>query len=187
MKKIVLTFILIPIFILKVSAQSNEIDNSILPWHSSRDLNWSDFQGEVDPNTFGSAMTSHKIEVLPTNVMVDENDNIQDYEKMTVQAQFYKNKSWTTTKSDLILIHEQLHFDIAELFARKIRKRFTVFKLNNVTTFSAYLNCYNLFWKECRKMQRQYDSETSHGQNESVNEAWVRRVRTKLGSLSSFE
>jgi hypothetical protein len=174
-------------FIVGVKAQGDSNNQSTLIWDSSRKLQWTDFKGHVDPNKFGSAMTSHKIEIKPTNVMVDENDNIQGYQKMTVEAQFFMNKSWTATSSQHILSHEQLHFDIAELYARKIRQRFEEFKTNGIASFSKYQECYNLFWKESRNVQKRYDEETKHGQNKLKNKNWAIKIARQLDELKEFE
>lgn len=167
--------------------QSAELENIILIWDANRELVWTDFQGETDPNTISSAMTSHKIEILPTNVLVDDQDNIHGYEKMTAEAHFYINKSWTTTQSLTILKHERLHFDITELYARKIRQRFAEYKANKIASFSVYSDCYQLFWNECRKTQQRYDQETDHGRDIAKNELWAHQIETQLEALSAFE
>tara|TARA_R100000935_G_scaffold23395_3_gene42763 strand:- start:5446 stop:6045 length:600 start_codon:yes stop_codon:yes gene_type:complete len=186
MKKL-MNLIFIVFFVMGINAQGGSNGQSIIDWDSARKLRWTDFKGKVDPNKFGSAMTSHKIEILPTNVLVDENDNIQNYEQMTVEAQFFTNKSWTTSNNNDILKHEQLHFDIAELYARKIRKRFEELKSDGVATFSKYQECYTIFWKECRKIQKQYDNETSHGQYKNVNQRWATNITNQLEELKGFE
>ncbi|MCT8341206.1 DUF922 domain-containing Zn-dependent protease [Flavobacteriaceae bacterium TK19130] len=187
MKKLLLSVILSIVPFLNSIAQGDGVNNSIIAWDSDNKLEWSDFQGEIDPDKFGSAMTSHKIEILPMNVMVDEEDNIQGYENMTVQAQFFKEKSWTATTSNYMLSHEQLHFDIAELFARKIRKRFEELKSNEIATFSKYQKAYSLLWKECRRMQIRYDKETKHGQLQDINSMWEKDIAEQLNDLKEFK
>ena len=187
MKKIFYLIFLSFISNLSGFSQNTEANDSILPWNLSRLLKWSDFRGKVDPNKFGSALTSHKIEVLPANIVVDRNDNIQGYENLTVQAQFYRNSSWTVTNSQSILDHEQLHFDIAELFARKIRKEFSGFKANKIVTFSVYLDCYILLWNDSRNMQERYDSETRNGQDISKNQLWATEISKQLENLDNFK
>lgn len=100
----------------------DEYESNKIIWNQDKKLEWKDFTGVLDPNLFGNALTSYKIEIIPENVLVDAEDNIQNYENLTVVAKFYKDKSWATSRTDGLLAHEQLHFDIAELYARKIRK-----------------------------------------------------------------
>ena len=107
-------------------------------------LSWSDFQGVVDPNTFGRAKTSYKIDIIPENVKVDEQDRIQGFEALTVDARFYKKQSWTTVpiNDTIVLGHEQIHFHIAEIFARKIRKKFINLQKNKEARFAVYSESY---------------------------------------------
>lgn len=43
--------------------------------------------------------------------------------KFIIVAQFIPKKSWTKSKNRLILLeHEQLHFDIAEIVCKKVKK-----------------------------------------------------------------
>ncbi|MBL4662213.1 MAG: hypothetical protein JKY22_01305 [Flavobacteriaceae bacterium] len=130
---------------------------TFITWSEDYQATWADFQGVVDNGYLLAAMTSYKIDLQPETVMVDENDQIQGYENLTVIANFYKKTSWHSTNSDHILKHERLHFDIAELFSRKIRKRFSELENRKQATFSVYQEVFTLFWKECRMMQKQYD------------------------------
>jgi len=167
-------------------AQDND-PTSYISWDDGYQLKWTDFQGNTEGNFILAASTSYKIDLLPESVLVDENDQIQGYEKLTVVANFYKNTSWHTTNSQYILKHERLHFDIAELFARKIRKRFSELKKGKQASFAVYQDAFTLFWKECRKMQKQYDLETNHGRKLEVNEIWQTRILKELESLVAFK
>lgn len=170
-------------------AQENvhQPDGSIIPWKSSVRLSWNDFQCEEEPEVYARAMTGYKIDIFPLEVMVDEFGRIQGYEKLTVKAQFYKNHSWTSTQNVFLLEHEQLHFDIAELYARKIRKRFAELKSVEETRFSEYQENYSLLWSQCRNYQRLYDKETESGQNLKVNQEWNQRIFEELEELNTYE
>jgi len=161
--------------------------NSFISWAENYSLSWNDFQGPPDENYTMAALTSYKIDLLPEAVMVDENDQIQGYENLTVVANFYKNSSWHSTISDHILQHERLHFDIAELFARKIRRRFSELKKGKQASFSVYQDAFNLFWKQCRNMQKQYDRKTNHGGVIEINKEWQERILKELKSLDDFK
>ena len=83
-----------------------------------------------------------------------------------VNAYFYPEESWykPAVCDTFILGHEQLHFDISELFARKMRGR-----LRN-TTFSENVkqevrDIYQETLKELEAMQDRYDWETNFSRN----------------------
>jgi len=158
-----------------------------ITWSENYQVQWNDFQGPADENYVLAALTSYKIDWKPEAVMVDENDQIQGYENITVVANFYKNSSWHSTSSSHILEHERLHFDIAELCARKIRKRFSELKKGKQATFSVYQQAFTLFWKECRALQKRYDRETNHGGAVEINKKWQRQIWNELKLLDQFK
>lgn len=173
-----------------ISQKHKIIDNdTILSWSASRKLTWDDFKAKKDPNRYGlnDAMTIYKLEILPETVLVDEEDRIQGHEKMDIVTYFFKKKSWTVKRKDMrLLVHEQLHFDIAELFARKMRKEFYKLKKNKVDTFSAYQSVYTTLWKSCRMYQKQYDDETKHSRDLVRNEKWVEKIYKELQLLEEY-
>jgi predicted secreted Zn-dependent protease len=104
-----------------------------------------------------------------------------------VRCFFIKSKSWKKEGvSETLLQHEQLHFDIAELFARKLRKdlsRKTSINDNNEIYFKGiYKNVIN----ECIAMQLQYDRETNHSRNRQFQVLWEGAIQEKLQQLSNY-
>jgi len=163
-------------------------NNSTIIWEASKKLTWNDFQGKTDSINFGKAKTSYRIRIIPENVTVDENDNIYGYEKMTVQAEFDKNHSWSLAKFDtVVLAHEQLHFDIAELFARKIRKQFHENIIAQKKTYERFWADYKKLWSECSTFQKKLDNETNHGRNKEQNKLWRQLVFEKLIKFEGFK
>ncbi|MDC8005660.1 DUF922 domain-containing protein [Aureisphaera galaxeae] len=175
------------LFLVAFAYAQEKVPDSVVVWNPTKKLMWTDFQGEVGKYDFGRASTSYKIVIVPETVLVDEDDRIQGYEKMTAKAHFYKTTSWTATQNYQVLVHERLHFDIAELFARKVRKRFAELKAEKEARFSVYYKEYNAIWKECRSLQKQYDSETNHGRNLKENEEWATLVNEELELFKAFE
>ena len=101
-----------------LSAQ--EIVESI-EWDASRKLTWEDFRGSVPLDAVPAATTASGISYeYSANLMHHE-----VYLDFEVTAYFYPNESWYTPDScdAFILQHEQLHFDISEVFARKMRMK----------------------------------------------------------------
>lgn len=156
-----------------------EIVESI-SWEASRKLNWNDFKGSVPPAAVAAATTASGISYnYSANLMHHE---VQlDFE---VTAFFYPKESWY--KPDIcdaaILQHEQLHFDISELFARKMRM-----KLRN-TSFtenvkSEIRKIYRETIKEMEKLQDMYDWETNFSRNDEAQERWNARIKDALERL----
>lgn len=160
------------------------IDNdTIITWSEHRKLSWEDFKGNKDSINFplNEAATNYSIYLFPKTIRVDE------YKKINAITFFYKNTSWTTNSSSGLLAHEQIHFDIAELFVRKIRKNFLEMKGNNVTDIYEYVKIANNLDAQCLKYGQLYDQETEHGTMSLKQLEWQDRVAKELKELDSYK
>ncbi|GAA4892024.1 hypothetical protein GCM10023311_15560 [Flaviramulus aquimarinus] len=178
--------ILLLVFIILGYHSFSQEDNNTMPWNASNKLEWKDYKGTLNPEIIAYASTSYKIDIIPENVIVDLNDYIVNYQDLTVVANFYKNHSWTVSNDVELLNHERLHFDIAELFARKIRKRFSELKNSGEKRFARYQNEYNALWQSCRVFQKKYDSETNHGAKKNESGIWYKKVAALLENFKNF-
>jgi hypothetical protein len=85
------------------------------------------------------------------------------------------------------LKHEQIHFDICELYARKLRQKFTetnfakVKSLDNETT-----KMYTKISSELFKEEEKYDKDTEHGLNSAKQKIWDADIKAKLKELEAF-
>src|SRR5436190_4980330 len=107
------------------------IDTSeFIPWSINRKLTWNDFHGFASSYSQADAATAIHISARPF------------YHKKKlyydVNAYFIPNQSWFRTKSAALLRHEQLHFDIAELYARKVRKKISEYSQMGVRDVHEY-------------------------------------------------
>ena len=57
-----------------------------------------------------------------------------------INCRLSKNKSWVRYKSDYVLSHEQGHFDITEIFARKLNKMMSEYKFDKEITGTTLQN-----------------------------------------------
>jgi len=156
---------------------------STIQWSKDLKLTWPDFKAIPNEEIIAYALTSYKIEILPSNVAVDSNNNIPNYETLTVVANFYTTHSWVFEKSDYLLSHEQLHFDIAGLYAYKMRTEFEKLKKQKVANFDSYSEVYKKLWAECREVQKAYDKETNHGQRVEENNQWIANITQQISHI----
>ena len=68
-----------------------------------------------------------------------------------------------------------------------MRKAFKELIEQENADFDAYQRVYEQYWRECAKMQRQYDLETSHGRKYAINDQWKTKIDLKLSALSIYE
>ena len=90
-----------------------------------------------------------------------------------VSANFNKNTSWCRKEyqSETLLKHEQLHFDIAELFARKLKLAFSNYSYSR-NYQNEILEIFEEKKLEYHAMQRRYDEETEHSLNMFKQKEW---------------
>ena len=102
-----------------------------IAWSSETRLSWKDFKGKPT-NDRAAAITASGITYRFSTSGTRDNLEV-DFE---ISTYFYPNKSWYQPHmvDSVILSHEQLHFDISELFARKFQKQLseTTFTRENV-------------------------------------------------------
>ncbi|WP_051477710.1 DUF922 domain-containing protein [Aquimarina pacifica] len=165
------------------------VSTNVVQWQEGVFLTPNDFKIVKESDLFDveNAVTTYKIEILPKEVIVDEDDNIVNYLKMNLATYFYKNRSWLGDKNDpKLLAHEQLHFDIAELFARKMRKAFEELKNKKIMSFDAYQEVYYKYWKACKIYQNTYDKETFNGSMPIPSNDWLLKIHDELSDLEAY-
>jgi predicted secreted Zn-dependent protease len=94
--------------------------------------------------------------------------------------------SWGRIKNDHILSHEQGHFDIAEIYARKLNKALSAYVFNRNTVSRDVNAIYDDVIKLHHKAQEQYDDETDYSRNFKEQEEWKNRIAAELKILESF-
>jgi predicted secreted Zn-dependent protease len=147
-------------------------DDDYIKWQEDRRLTWEDFK--ADPVKMGNtaAMTTTHLG-FGYSVM-----NGQVTYK--IDCRFEKKKSWGLVKNDWILKHEQGHFDIAELFARKLNQRTTEYKFNRSSFKTDLDSIYKAVVEEKEKYQQQYDDETDYSRNKKKQEDWLKKIEEEL-------
>lgn len=175
--------ILILIFLSSASTlQQKQLENNLISWNSERKLKWSDFLGEV-PKSKYLATTYTTIRAIPITYCID---SLQ----YNITSDFLCDESWTKDRVSVsLLAHEQLHFDISELAARKIRKEYSEYNLMDLKT--SYKKLSDIFKKYSTSfldsMEIKYDKETNHGVNLEIQLLWEKKIKKELNDLSRFK
>lgn len=188
MRKQILILMLLTSTLIGAQEYKSLDNDTIISWNKNRKLQWDDFKAvkDADDASFNDAKTTYKLEILPEIVQVDEQDRIYGYERMSIATYFYKKMSWTVKRDPSLLAHEQVHFDIAELFARKMRKAFSELKKKKINTFGAYQNTYHKFWEACKKYQKQFNAETRNGIDTVSDLEWIEKIEKELDELKAY-
>lgn len=155
-----------------------------MQWSEDRQLTWDDFQGTPDAGDSFVASTNSGISFSFSY----QTRNGKMKLKYEVLCNFYPELSWyrPTMVSSYILKHEQTHFDISELFARKLRKAMaeTQFSTQPKEEVNAL---YNDIERQRREMQQLFDLESDHSKNEEAELHWRKFVANELMKYDAYK
>lgn len=153
-------------------------DYETISWSSDRRLSWDDFRGEVPLNSRAAAITASGITYRFSTSGTKGNMQV----KFKIDAFFYPTKSWYQPEvcDEVILSHEQLHFDISELYARKLHMRLSNESYTNNDVKAKVKRIYRDINKELNDFQNQYDDETNFSRNRERQQEWILRIEKAL-------
>lgn len=146
-------------------------------WQKDSMLTFADFHAKIPKGYAGCASTF----ILLTPI--EQSGNIV----FSVQAVFMKSKSAITKTSDYILKHEQLHFDICELYARKLRQMMAETDFTKVKNIQSEIQkMYNKVNNEFIKTEDKYDNDTNHGENPAKQKVWDDDIASQMKDLDKY-
>lgn len=152
-------------------------DDTNIPWSGRRRLNWEDFRCAPVRNTEAVALTSTSLGIT---YKVKNGKFVYD-----ITCTFSKQHSWGLLKTSYILAHEQAHFDITELYARKLHQQLQDYRFNERTFKQDISNIYHQVVKEKEAFQELYDGQTDHSRKKGVQEEWLVRIEALLADTES--
>ncbi|MBT8303127.1 MAG: hypothetical protein KJP09_01545 [Bacteroidia bacterium] len=173
------------ILVIFLIAFGNNPYETQMVWNEDYRLQWSDFKAQPEEGIDAVAITasglSSDFSARTTSTrLVDYSSN--------VVAHFYPDKSWykPSKVNEIVLAHEQLHFDITELNARKLRKRIAEFgfTINIKSEMNVLVEMSN---KELAKMQELYDDQSNYSMNIEAQKKWQLYIRDELNKLSNYK
>ena len=146
-------------------------------WQPGIKLTWPDFKARPDTSSNAAAITASGIS-YEFSTQQEGSGLTLDF---TVHTYFYPGRSWYQPEvcDAVILSHEQLHFDISELFARKFRKllRETRFSRDVKAEIGALFREVN---RELAAYQDKYDKETNFSRNREQQQIWNAKIAQAL-------
>jgi hypothetical protein len=181
-KPLVLLILLVSFFTVHAQKSSlsptvKKFKNDTVVWKKDSLLKKEDFKAKVKKNELGSSTTC--IFVYP-----NESNGVLVF---SVEALFVKSKSFITPTSEYVLKHQQLYFDICELYARKLRKMISdkdFKKVSNVTEVIQQM--YTKVNNEYAKEEQKYDTDTNYGLNAAKQQVWADDIQKQLTALDAF-
>lgn len=151
---------------------AQEPGEDLIPWSSTRKLTWADYKAAPNPASDAAATTTSYL-IFSYSV----SDNNFTY---SIASKFSRTRSWGLHKTAYILSHEQGHFDIAEIYARKFNKKLKEYSFNPRTYVKDLKKIYQEILDEKDKMQQDYDRETQHSIHREKQAEWLKKIARLL-------
>jgi len=152
-------------------------------WSVDRKLSWDDFKGVPDtlnyPNTL--ALTN-------SGFGYESGVNMFKAGKVFIQSVFDTNKSWVVLegRNDYVLRHEQIHFDITEIYSRKLRKELADANINSKNAANSK-PIFERIFREMELRQKRYDQETKRGKKKETQEHWEAIFELELAKYEFYK
>ncbi|MFL0352365.1 hypothetical protein [Xanthomarina sp. GH4-25] len=163
----------------------SQIEKPTILWNDSIKLSWNDFKDQPDLNTDVVAITASGMTFQYS--IKKSNNQIVGFTSKVVTL-FYPDKSWYKPERATahILSHEQLHFDITELYVRKFRKQISQIIVSE--NLAENLDSLHLqIQKDLKNRQNLYDTETDYSRHVETQAKWQEQIGMELSNLSNFK
>lgn len=155
-------------------------DKNLILFDRSRKLMIKDFKGKPDHNSHGVGATysgiSMEMQGTSKNGVVTVN--------VTLTVYFDQTKSWMKPegKTDRVLAHEQIHFDLTAIKACDLAKAIEQGKFTADNVQQKIRDLQEHHTRELGKLQQAYDKETKHGTITGKQAEWSAKVVEQLAA-----
>lgn len=173
------------------------VKDEFILWQENKKLKIQDFKVEnkdtvkVNRQQFLGAISAIRIEYSSFQ------RNKNSVPEFSIKTYFDPNESWMLLKNDYVLQHEQIHFDLTELYARKMRKSVESLRQKHVTNISIYRKKIQHWNVMKEKASNQFDADNQDYyikigqkilfQKNPKQEAWKKKVDRELFQYSLFK
>ncbi len=165
-------------FLMPAGVLAQDPGEELINWSGSRKLTWADYKARPDLNSDAAATTT-------TYLVFSYNLKENDF-SFQIESKFSRTRSWGLHKTAHILAHEQGHFDIAEIFARKLYKKLKEYSFNKRTFKTDLRTIYQDILDEKENFQNNYDRETNHSINKEKQAEWLKRIDALLKEYDAY-
>jgi len=155
-----------------------------IEWSEDRKLTWNDFKKNTKDiySPFG-AETNCGFGFKSNSVKIFSKT------KIFVKNIFNCNLSWVYPKNknnSKLLDHEQLHFDLCEVYSRQLRKKLTEKKSNYFNLIKDSNEIFNETYALYNDRQKIYDEESKHGTDSIAQKRWKKDIENELTELKAY-
>ena len=151
--------------------------DDIIYWSPVRKLTWDDFKEVERCGVYGAT----SCDGIDYELLNNEN-------AVKIISFFNKKKSWVVKgeKDNEGIKHEQVHFDITEVYARKLRKAIKDKKFKKKHLAEDLMLIYKEIDNALGAYQKVYDKETDNYRNQVKQDEWNKKIENELQELKDY-
>ena len=167
-----------------ISAEAQPKADSIKVWSQLSPLTLKDFKHPIDSAQLKGEYINKASSLLDIKMNVPEfrkDDTAFNYD---INAVFFRYLSWIYDSTRLG--HERLHFDIGEIYARRMRRWLYVTCLDNDSYNMVKIKLNELYYDHA-KYHVLYDKETHGGKLPNMQLMWERNLKKQMDTLQRWE
>lgn len=168
---------------------------NIIFWTEDRRLQLQDFKVVRDSfSTVGDEVSALTRTGITYYLTTDKLNSRPVSIRITVEATVHKQNTfikervldYSASVKQRLLMHEQKHFDISEIFARQATRDLRALKLTSnyrkeIADFVAAK------FKAAEFYQHLYDEDTQHGEDFAAQDEWNERIAEQLEALDAYK
>ena len=150
----------------------------LLNWEANKPLKWENFKGRPDASDVVHAAVTYAGIALT----IEKYNPAKGTTTFGARAVFDQQQSWVhpTGKDEGVLAHEQLHFDITEVYARKLQKKLNSLNLNKKRDKEQIIELQEFYNQQQLATQARFDKETLHGLHADKEKMWRNKIQQEL-------
>lgn len=147
-------------------------------FYPARKLRWTDFQGAPSRSGPSAAVSFTSFAYEGGSLLKKDTLHIN----LILQVFFVRSASWVRAGAtdSRTLSHEQLHFDITWLVARRFRQKVLQMKMTRDDYDGLIQYEYLESFREMNRLQKAFDDETARGMSAAVQQQWAARIAREL-------
>ncbi len=171
---------------LRAEAHQQAVQPEPIPWSAERPLEWHHYAGQPDMTSKSSARTTYQFSY--------QEQCRGDAFTFTVLSRFQPAQSWVKpgvlsnfAGRSRLLAHEQGHFDLSEVHARKLRRTLSQIRDACRLARDERMARVTQVTGEDGAAQNRYDWETGYGVNETPQGLWLLDIKRQLAELAAWK
>jgi hypothetical protein len=179
----IFTISLFLILLTQPEAAGLKPERNVIVWYPDIELIAGDFQQNAPETPPSDAQSWTGVEF--------SGDCWQGEFTYEVYAIFHRDSSWLAPgkATEQVLHHEKIHFDISEIYARKLRKALSslVDACGNMEVTRAKIDSVTRINQRALTLeQKKFDRQTRHGSNIKKQIEWEKQIRDRLAELAEY-